>query len=276
MAKKNFEYTNEELAEIALSNQDFKSPAFQFYVNDILGSNRVAMMSMRCFGTYITLLLREWNEKDCGLPTEIEKLVRISKLSRSEFDEIKDDLLEMFFEYKGRYYNRRLLEERVKQINMRVQRQNALRKRYEKPTEDVTKGTTKKNISVIEDEIENEDISFNRGIVKGESSNLKEVEEEDQYEYFRPYWNINCGLAEGKLWDTWKEWVEYKADKSEPLDRRSAHRQIKFLAKAKNGIELMERAILNGWKGFAQDENKNGSTGQKGFIQDETQEFEVI
>ena len=36
MKKKNCDYTNEELAEIAIVNSDFSSPAFQLYVNNFL------------------------------------------------------------------------------------------------------------------------------------------------------------------------------------------------------------------------------------------------
>jgi len=127
--KSDFEYSNEELAEIARDNPDFHSPAFQLYVNDFLGSNKITMMKPEGLAGYTILLFASWNEKDCGLPTDVDALVKLSKLFPNVFDEVEKSILENFFEYKGRYYNRRLLLERKKQINKRNQRTGAIRKR---------------------------------------------------------------------------------------------------------------------------------------------------
>ncbi len=148
MAKKDFEYTNEELAEISRACLDFHSPAFQLYVNDILGSNKILMMEPEGLAGYVMLLFVSWNEKDCGIPTDTHSLVRLSRLLPEQFNKVKNSIMSNFFEYKGRFYNRRLLLERKKQINMRNQRTEALRKRYEKPTGE--------KIPVNEDEDEDE------------------------------------------------------------------------------------------------------------------------
>jgi len=148
MAKKDFEYTNEELVEISKSCKDFHSPAFQLYVNDFLGSNKVLMMESDGLAGYVMLLFVSWNEKDCGIPTEEHLLVKLSRLLPEQFNRVKESILSNFFEYKGRLYNRRLLLERKKQINMRNQRTDAIRKRYEKPTKNLR--------NVNENEIENE------------------------------------------------------------------------------------------------------------------------
>jgi len=134
--KKNYEYTNEELAEIAIKNPDFQSPQFQLYVNDWLGSNKVAMMKPEAISGYFLLLLRSWNEKDCGLPADAGVLARLSQLSSEEFGRVMDSILINFFEYKGRYYNRRLLVERIKQIEKRQQCADAANSRYKNDAKD--------------------------------------------------------------------------------------------------------------------------------------------
>ena len=164
MKKKNCDYTNEELAEIAIVNSDFSSPAFQLYVNDFLGSNRVTMMDVVAVSGYFFLLLVSWNEKDCGLPTEDIRLVKLSRLYPEQWDKAKQSILENFFEYKDRYYNRRLLLERIKQINMRKQRTDALQSRYGSSTGSLRNESemdTGKNIPEIEIEIEDSNSNSN-------------------------------------------------------------------------------------------------------------------
>jgi uncharacterized protein YdaU (DUF1376 family) len=107
-------------------------------VNDILGSNRVLMLSDSAYRGYINLLLAAWNEPDCGLPTTepttVDKLVKLSRVDRKTFEDNQDDILQFFFEYEGRFYNRRLLEERVKQIKRRQTNRDNVNKRYENTT----------------------------------------------------------------------------------------------------------------------------------------------
>lgn len=128
--RKDYEYSDEELVTMARLHPDFKSPAYQFYVNDFLGSSRVVMMDLQAVGAYRMLLDTEWNEKDCGLPCEDDALAKLSR-AYGYWEEIKSQVLPMFFLYGGRYYSRRLLIERKKQINMRKQRIKAAEKRWE-------------------------------------------------------------------------------------------------------------------------------------------------
>src|SRR6185312_11765498 len=51
-----------------------KSPAFQFYPNDFLGSGSVAAMTLEEIGAYVLLLCYEWNEG--GLPDDLDRLAR--------------------------------------------------------------------------------------------------------------------------------------------------------------------------------------------------------
>jgi len=119
--RKDHEYTDRELVTIALLNPDFSSPSYQWYVDLFLGSNRVKMMCISAVGAYRILLDRAWKEKDCGLPPDDASLGMLSGAG-SEWLEIKDQVLCMFFSMDDRLYNRRLLLIRKHQIDNRNQR----------------------------------------------------------------------------------------------------------------------------------------------------------
>lgn len=119
--KRDYEYTNEELVAIAAQFPEFSSPSFQFYPNDFLGSSRTMVMGPAEVGAFCLLLMIEWNEKDCGLPTDATLLARLSRLGE-DWQKYGPHLREMFFEFEGRMFNRRLLHERRKQIEKREQR----------------------------------------------------------------------------------------------------------------------------------------------------------
>lgn len=114
--KKDREFTNEELVEIAKSRPDFKSPSFQLYISDWLNSENMLTMSHSSIGVYINLLVREWDMKDCGLPIESVLLAKIAGCELEQFISKENEIKKNFFEYEERLYNRRLLQERRKQI----------------------------------------------------------------------------------------------------------------------------------------------------------------
>jgi uncharacterized protein YdaU (DUF1376 family) len=240
--KKDFEYSNEELAEIARNNPDFHSPAFQLYVNDFLGSNKITMMKPEGLAGYTILLFASWNEKDCGLPTDVDALVKLSKLFPNVFDEVKNSILENFFEYKGRYYNRRLLLERKKQINMRNQRTGAIRKRYEKPT--------------------GEKFPVNEDVNEIEDNNKKEG---------RFYKSIPLKFKDNeKFWIAWKNWVDHNEARFTTITPAQAKLQLIYLEQHESPIELLEQALANDWKGIIyKDNSKNKSMDKQEITYDE-------
>ena len=133
--KKDYQYTDEQLAMIAKMCPDFQSPTYQWYVNDFLGSNRVEMMDLMAVGAYRILLDKAWKEKDCGLPTNDDALAKLSR-AYGFWNEIKGQILPMFFEFAGRLYSRRLLLVRNRMINIRQQRIDAANKRHGNNEED--------------------------------------------------------------------------------------------------------------------------------------------
>lgn len=120
-----FLLSNAELVEFLKQYPDFKSPAFQFYPNDFLGSTKVMLMSPDSMGGYAVLLFTAWNTVDCGLPNEDQKLSILSRLGERWFNGCSTEIRPCFFLYEGRLYNRRLLLERKKQVERREKARKA-------------------------------------------------------------------------------------------------------------------------------------------------------
>ena len=95
-----------------------KSPSFPCYVNNLLGSGRVASMSNAEFGAYWLLLCRAWNEDDCGLPDDDDILAAWSRCY-GDWPKHKAKILRCFRAENGRLYNDKLLSCRADQKSYR-------------------------------------------------------------------------------------------------------------------------------------------------------------
>lgn len=116
-----------------MSKPDFKSPAFQFYPNDFLGSAKVAAMSLEEVGLYTLLLCYDWNE--VGLPESPEVLAKLLRISPRTFKKLWRTVGENFSKRGNRYYNKRLDAERRKQLERKQKAADAANQRWH-PTED--------------------------------------------------------------------------------------------------------------------------------------------
>ena len=94
-----------------------KSPAFQFYPDDFLGSGKVGTMTTDEVGAYTLLLCLEWNET--GFVFDEEELARWCRMSRAKFRKAWSRVSRCFEERDGRMYNPRLQKEREKQAEWR-------------------------------------------------------------------------------------------------------------------------------------------------------------
>ncbi len=92
-----------------------KSPAFQFYPNEWLGSQNVTLMTAAEEGAYIRLLAYAWGNIDCGLEDDDQILSVLSRLGEGWFNGGSLKVRKCFIERNGKLYNERLLEERKKQ-----------------------------------------------------------------------------------------------------------------------------------------------------------------
>lgn len=112
---------------------DFKSPAFQFYPNDFLGSAKVAAMTLEEVGLYTLLLCYDWNE--VGLPESPEVLAKLLRISPRTFKKLWRTVGENFTKRGNRYYNKRLDAERRKQLERKQKAADAANQRWH-PAED--------------------------------------------------------------------------------------------------------------------------------------------
>lgn len=94
-----------------------KSPAFQFYPDDFLGSPAVAAMTHAEIGVYMLLLCFDWNAN--GLPEDAATLARMVKLPPKQFAKVWPALESCFPVRDGRRFNPRLEKERAKQTEWR-------------------------------------------------------------------------------------------------------------------------------------------------------------
>lgn len=92
-----------------------RSPAFQFYPSDFLGSPKVAVMDVAEIGAYLLLLCLDWEEGGFTLDEAREFVVRRGRLTAEQFDAMWSKLARCFESDSGRFFNARLRAERKKQ-----------------------------------------------------------------------------------------------------------------------------------------------------------------
>ena len=107
--------TREEKAQFCMDNPRH-SPAFQFYPDNWWGSRHIAAMSIEQRGIHSSLIFSAWLENNCGIPeNEVCLSARIP-------DSLKDSAFKVlewcWFFYNGFWFCERLLNERIKQINL--------------------------------------------------------------------------------------------------------------------------------------------------------------
>lgn len=96
-----------------------KSPAFQFYPDDFMGSGKVAVMTAHEIGIYVLLLCYDWNEG--GVEYNAEDLARFCRVTEAEFVTAWEKRIKRcFVERDGRFWNPRLERERDKQAKFRA------------------------------------------------------------------------------------------------------------------------------------------------------------
>lgn len=98
--------------------EHFRSPAFQTYVNDFLGSAKVRVMTTAEFGAYWFLLFLDWQEG--GFTYDEPHLAEWCKMTQPQFKRAWERILHRcFIGHDGRLWNPRLERERVKQLAWR-------------------------------------------------------------------------------------------------------------------------------------------------------------
>ncbi len=115
------------------------SPFFQFFPSDWLSSKKMSRMTLEEQGAYMRLLCFTWDDKDCAIEDDDQALAEFSKLGEKWFDGSGDKIRTCFIQHPekdGFLTHKRLLEERIKQQEMRKKNSKAgkisAKKRVEK------------------------------------------------------------------------------------------------------------------------------------------------
>lgn len=111
--------TREEKAMYCIEHPK-ESPAFQFYPTDWFGSRHVAGMSPSEKGIHSSLIFAAWLEPVCGFPIGAEFLTaRVPELFQKECEKV---LSWCWFQHENLWFNERLLDERIKQVELSIKR----------------------------------------------------------------------------------------------------------------------------------------------------------
>lgn len=96
-----------------------KAPYFPLFVNNWLGSSRINSLSPEEENAYFRLLLYEWNDDTCSLPSDDKSLSSMSRLG-AKWNDSKSSVLSFFELHNGRYYNEKLLSLRQRSDELRA------------------------------------------------------------------------------------------------------------------------------------------------------------
>ena len=97
------------------------TPAFQLYPNDWFGSRHVSAMDSSLRGIHATLIFAAWLEPCCGFPADGEEHLT-ARVPENEKNSCLKVLSFCWFKYENLWFNERLLNERIKQINLSITR----------------------------------------------------------------------------------------------------------------------------------------------------------
>lgn len=266
--------TREELAQYSIDNP-MESPAFQLYPKDWFGSGNVAVMSATERGIHATLIMAAWLSPVCGL--SLDRLHAQARVDERTFNECSTVVRVCWFEYAGMLFNERLLKERKKQIEARIQRSLAgkssgvsrsKRTKKNKRSFSLNETRTKTNGTAIEIAIEKEDgitswkdsfQSYLDDANKAFQDILSDREWIEEREKYHP--NLDIRLSIEKAWkDYWLTlagWKKKKASKSDQIDWRKT---------ASNALDLSCNKV---WK----QRNNTGQFGATTVTREATQEL---
>jgi uncharacterized protein YdaU (DUF1376 family) len=96
-----------------------KAPYFPFFVNNWLGSARIAVMTPAEEGAYLRLLCYAWQDDKCSLPSDDASLAMLSRLGEAWNNGSGVKIKACFEEHDGRLYNEKLLELRHEADSLR-------------------------------------------------------------------------------------------------------------------------------------------------------------
>lgn len=235
--------TREEKAQYCIDNHR-KSPAFQFYPDNWWGSRHVAAMDSRQRGIHASLIFSAWLEKNCGIPeNEICLSARIPECEKPIAIQV---LSWCWFLYENHWFCERLLDERIKQINLSSIRtcsgskggRPRISKIYkQKPIANQMDSKHKPKITKSEEEDEDENtlnlISWRNSFPEYQKlekeSYLKIYNDKsfiEERQKYHPNLNIILSIQKAHIdfWSTEAGWKNKKSTKTKEIDWEATYR----------------------------------------------------
>lgn len=102
-----------------------KPPAFQFYPEEYLGSLDVRMMTREQELAYLRLLIHQGDSADCKLPDDHDKLAFMARMTPEEWKTKGAPVCLKFVSEGGKFYNKKLLEQRKEMERFRKAKKEA-------------------------------------------------------------------------------------------------------------------------------------------------------
>tara|TARA_S200002703_G_scaffold15436_4_gene13233 strand:+ start:1854 stop:2789 length:936 start_codon:yes stop_codon:yes gene_type:complete len=236
-----------------------KSPAFQFYPKDFLGSMSVSLMSAEQIGAYVLLLCYNWNNG--GIPKNRVAIATLCRLPLATLNEWgksdkENPVISRFVEDKstGLLVNERLERERASQIERREKAANSGRKGAARRWDGHKKSKNSNpngnpNGVAIDSPMAFDGSSSSSSIALEKKKNKKK-------DFLFPSEKFGKKFAEA-----WAEWLEHRKTLKKPKNWNFFfQRQFKKLHdySEANAVAMLEAATLNGYIGLAWDRYPTG------------------
>lgn len=229
-----------------------KAPAFQFYTGDWLSSTAITLMTPAEEGGYIRLLSYMWNDPDCGLPDDPEKLTILSRLTSNDKGVI-GTILACFEKHptkKGFLTNKRLLAERKKQDEWRQHQRESGKKGMESRWKGGDKDHNKPITSLLQDY----NPSSSSSSLDSSFKDLKTTPSRGKRKtHGKP--TENPKVIEIPDWidrEAWNGFMDMRTKIKAPLTERAKDLLInkldKFRESGQDATTVLNQSVLNSWK----------------------------
>ena len=225
-------------------SQHKSPPAFLFYVKDFLTSSTVMAMDLTEIGALIKLLCVCWIND--GLPVDDRSVSKILSIDEQTFSKIWPNVKQAFVEVDGKLRNRRLDEERKRQISRsEINRQNSLkavaaRQARQKKT---SQNDDKNSVTVR---------SSNGNHSNSNSNSNSNVKKNKFNDLLQKKIEVPTSLNKPEFLDAWKDWQGHLQEKKSRPTNSALKKQLAKCEKigVVRAIKMINYSIERNYQGL--------------------------
>jgi len=242
-----------------------KIPAFQFYPAEFLADENVMMMNNRELGCYIRLMCYCWREG--SIPNDIQKMAKLCLEDSSTYGTLWPAIEPCFKKSENdptRLVNKRLEQERIKQLNYKKVRSEAGQRGANLRWKvNIAKPCDSDSQANVEPMAKNASLSSNNIIIKKENiKRKKDSEPKNQTEFILPDWLL-------PFQEDWNHFLEMRIKIRKPATFRAKELLVSKLEGFKNqGFNLgdiLKQSIRNDWQDLFEPKQQTYSKPQTQF-----------